>query len=241
MKSRYLIAALMISVALHAQQGKIEMHGKEPAANVQTYYGKVLEVIPAPPYKYLRVDEAGKEIWVAISSAPVEVGDKIGYDKNTVMKNFKSKTLGREFKEIIFAFKVNLPDKRSAGSVFADTQSSNRETKGTKTTDKKFIQKDTYTIEELFASAQKLHGKTVSVTGNVTKVSRGIMGKDWVHIEDGTGSKADKTNDLTVTAPSASVEAGDSVTVTGKVVADKDLGAGYYYKVLLEEASFSKR
>ncbi|TNF44080.1 MAG: hypothetical protein EP216_02700, partial [Epsilonproteobacteria bacterium] len=70
------------------------------------YYAEVLEIQDAKGYKYLKVDENGTQKWVAIASAPVAVGDKIGYDKRTIMHDFPSKTLNKTFKEIIFASDV---------------------------------------------------------------------------------------------------------------------------------------
>ena len=75
------------------------------------YYGKVLEIQGVMGYKYLKVDENGTQHWVAIANAPVAVGDKIGYDKRTIMHDFESKSLGKKFKEIIFASDVYLPQK----------------------------------------------------------------------------------------------------------------------------------
>ena len=48
---------------------------------------------------------------------------------------------------------------------------------------------------------------------------------------------ADKTNDITVTtSEDVVVNVGDSVTMSGTVVLDKDLGSGYAYPVVIENA-----
>ena len=73
--------------------------------------------------------------------------------------------------------------------------------------------------------------------GLVVKVNRGILGFDWVHLQDGTGSAADNTNDLLVTAPvGAAVKVGDVAVARGKVATDKNFGAGYSYPLLVEGA-----
>ena len=69
----------------------------------------------------------------------------------------------------------------------------------------------------------------------VVKVTAGVMGRNWLHVRDGSGSKASKDNDLTVTTDAAA-KVGDVVTVTGIVSVDKDFGAGYAYPVIVENA-----
>jgi len=79
----------------------------------------------------------------------------------------------------------------------------------------------------------------VKVRGKIVKVARNIMGKNWIHIQDGTGS-ADKGNfDLTVTTK-ASPQPGEVVTVTGKLTKEKDFGFGYHYAVIIEDAAVEK-
>jgi hypothetical protein len=71
------------------------------------------------------------------------------------------------------------------------------------------------------------------------KFTPAVMGKNWIHLRDGTGSDADGTNDLTVTTQ-AEAKVGDVVLVKGIVRTDVDLGSGYAYKVLIEEATLTK-
>jgi len=67
----------------------------------------------------------------------------------------------------------------------------------------------------------------------VVKYNAGILGKNWLHIQDGTGSAG--TNDLTITTE-ATCTVGDTVLVHGKLVADRDFGAGYVYDLIVEDA-----
>ena len=62
------------------------------------------------------------------------------------------------------------------------------------------------------------------------------MGKNWIHLRDGSGAAADRTDDVLVTTL-ATTKVGDVVTVTGVVRTDKDFGSGYSYKVLVEDAT----
>jgi len=95
---------------------------------------------------------------------------------------------------------------------------------------------DSGTIGEIFANKEALEGKDISVRGKVMKFSPMIMGRNWVHLQDGTGEAASGTNDLTITT-SDTVKMGDIVLVTGTVVINKDLGAGYTYDVIVEDAT----
>ena len=90
------------------------------------------------------------------------------------------------------------------------------------------------TVAEVFAEKDALAGQPVIVRGKVVKVNAGIMGKNWLHVRDGSG--AEGTNDLTVTTAGELPGLGATVVVTGPVTLDKDFGAGYVYDVIVEDA-----
>jgi hypothetical protein len=92
------------------------------------------------------------------------------------------------------------------------------------------------TVEEIVAKRAELKDQSVLVRGKVVKFNPEIMGKNWVHLRDGTGSAADGSNDILVTTLE-STKVGDVVTVQGTVRTDKDFGSGYAYQVLIEEAT----
>lgn len=89
------------------------------------------------------------------------------------------------------------------------------------------------TVGKVLEDKQSYSGKVIKVKGSVTKYNPAIMGKNWVHIQDGTESAAGF--DLTITTD-ASVAVGETVTFEGKIVLDKDFGYGYSYAVLMEDA-----
>jgi hypothetical protein len=92
------------------------------------------------------------------------------------------------------------------------------------------------TVAEVFAGKDSLAGQKVTVRGKVVKVNAGIMGKDWLHVRDGSG--AEGTNDLTVTTTAKPLpKLGDIVLVTGQAALNKDFGMGYQYPVMLEDAT----
>jgi len=92
------------------------------------------------------------------------------------------------------------------------------------------------TVAALHKEKTALAGKLVRVKGKVVKVNSGIMGRNFLHVQDGTGDQ--NSNDLTVTSKQTAA-VGDQVTVTGRVVVNRDFGSGYAYPLLVEEASIS--
>jgi len=89
-------------------------------------------------------------------------------------------------------------------------------------------------VAEVFADRDQLAGETVVVRGKVVKVNADIMGKNWLHIRDGSGEEG--SNDLTVTTTGALPTVGDTVVVTGPVGLNRDFGMGYKYPVMIEDA-----
>ena len=94
---------------------------------------------------------------------------------------------------------------------------------------------DAHTVAELFALRKSLDGKKVVVRGKVVKVVPRIMKMNWIHLQDGTGSAGKKDHDLVVKT-TALPATGETVTVTGTLLKDKDYGSGYKYDVLIDNA-----
>ena len=90
------------------------------------------------------------------------------------------------------------------------------------------------TVAEVFAEKDQLAGQPVIVRGKVVKSNPDIMGKNWLHVRDGSG--AEGTNDITVTTAGAVPNVGDTVVVKGVLSLDKDFGMGYQYDVIVEDA-----
>ena len=77
----------------------------------------------------------------------------------------------------------------------------------------------------------------VSLRAKVIKVSENIMGMNWITLQDGTGTAP---NDKLIATSSELVTVGEVVTAKGLLQNDVDLGYGYHYAALLEEATFIK-
>jgi len=94
----------------------------------------------------------------------------------------------------------------------------------------------TKTVAALYKDKATLVGKTISAQGKVVKVNNGIMGRNFVHVQDGTGDAKAGTNNLVVTSKQTAA-VGDQVTISGLVVINRDFGSGYSYPLLIEEAT----
>lgn len=189
----------------------------------------VVETMNAGGYTYMKVRESGAPYWVAVTMTPVKAGDRITFSEEMWMPNFKSRSLDRTFEKIMFASIHNAPAHDAIPDSVTNAQ-----------TPKTVIAKtgDTLHIEEVFAKRQSLAGKTVAVRGKVTKVSRGIMKRNWVHIEDGTGGAMSDDLVFTTTDP-VTVTAGETVIATGTATVNKDFGYGYFYPILIEKSGFT--
>ena len=96
-----------------------------------------------------------------------------------------------------------------------------------------------YTVEGAFTNSAKLNKTKVVIRGKVVKVSSGIMGKNWIHLQDGSGSAAKSNNDLVFTSKETA-KVGDVITASGTLGKDRDFGSGYKYSVIIEEVTFKK-
>ncbi len=96
------------------------------------------------------------------------------------------------------------------------------------------------TVANLNQNKAGLGGKTISAQGKVVKVNNGIMGRNFVHVQDGSGDAAKGTNDLVVTSKQTAA-VGDQVIISGVVVLNRDFGAGYSYPLLIEDATITPK
>lgn len=97
-----------------------------------------------------------------------------------------------------------------------------------------------YKVEELHKNREALAGKTIQAQGKVVKANNGIKGYNFVHVQDGSG-KADVGNHNLIVRSKQTANVGDSVTVSGTVLVNKDMGAGYFYPLLIDEGSVTPK
>jgi hypothetical protein len=213
------------------------------------HVGTVAETMNSGGYTYILLQTKANMFWVAIAETKVEVGQNVVLAPGMEMIDFKSKSLDRTFKSIIFSQGLvtqggSAPAQGSAHGN-ADSQEKTFGSMGAKPDSKEEIQvskaagNNAYTVAELFEKRSELDNKEVVLKGNVVKVTAQIMQRNWLHIQDGTGDSQKGTNDMVVTTndlPSV----GDTVTIKGVLYSNKDFGSGYRYDAIIEQAQVTK-
>ena len=220
---------------------KVEKAGA--SLNSSSLSGKVVETMNAGGYTYVSVEKDGKKTWVAIPPTEIRVGQEVTLQPGAEMRNFTSKTLNRTFESIIFSGGLASQPGAAAGNKMSSSQHGVKTAGSPKSTEKisvgKALGPDAYTVSEIYANRAALNEKTAVVKGKVVKVSPAIMGKNWIHLQDGTGDAAQETNKLVTTSQDLPA-VGDIVTMKGTIYKDKDFGAGYKYTVIMENASIQR-
>jgi hypothetical protein len=196
----------------------------------------VKEVIQAAGYTYLNVTEKRKSTWLAIPGMDIEKGMKISYSGGMEMNDFHSRELNRTFPSILFLEEITTDSKKSKGS---DVKLEGKMGEVTKEKVAVSIKQPegALSVAKIFETKDDLSGKSVRVRGFITKINPAILGKNWVHIQDGTEYNGEF--DLTVTTETR-LQISDTVTFEGRISLKKDFGYGYFYEVLMEEGKVIK-
>lgn len=224
-----------------ARPGKVPLPSAHSPADNTTVTGMVVESMDAGAYTYVRLMGPDGEIWAAVNETALKPGSKITIDNAMWMENFESKTLKRKFDHILFGSIVTggetaaaLPPGHPPAAAAAGTQTLPAEGLGDVKVEKA-SGKDARTVAEIWEQRASLKGAEVVVRGKVVKFNSEIMGRNWLHLRDGSGSPEKRDNDITVTTSEVMAK-GDVVTIRGKVVLDQDFTAGYAYPVMIEGA-----
>ena len=198
--------------------------------------GTVLETMDASGYTYVHIDLGDEQRWYAGAQTSVSVGDVVQTNNGMSMGPFTSSSLNRSFDNMYFVeiiANLSQPTLPDGHPTTPAQQAADAAAIGDVAVD---AAEDGQNIASIYAASDSLAGQTVSVRGKVVKYNEGILGWNFIHIQDGSGTAADGNNDLTVTSK-ANTAVGETVVLTGTVVLDKDFGAGYAFPVLIEDAS----
>jgi hypothetical protein len=200
---------------------------------------EVAEVIQGSTYTYMKVKEDMSEKWIATGKTDAKEGDVLYYGEALEMTNFHSKELDRDFDKIYFINMISdSPIEQNPMGQMPMGQMGQGHSGAVKSEQKSSItldkSADEVTISQIYANPKEFEGKEFEIRGIVTKVNKEIMGKNWVHLQDGTSN--DGAFDLTITTQDLP-KVNDEVTFKGTITLEKDFGAGYYYDVIMEEAS----
>jgi hypothetical protein len=254
-KKTFLNRLMLISIALLAfvacNSNKNKRIEELLKAGIHTVI--VQEIVQTSNYTYLRLQELGnpkiKEtdtLWAATTYMESKNGDTLYFKGGMPMYNFKSRELNRMFKKVMFLDSLSIkPPVVTKEALIGDGHKLMSDTsKNGKSQIKKVtvvIDKiaGTISIADLYAKKASFDGKTVKVNGKVTKFSPEIMGKNWMHIQDGTESGG--KFDITITTDlKTKANVGDVVYFEGKVSVDKNIGQGYFYEILIEDSKILK-
>jgi len=212
----------------------------QAAAMGDALTGTVLEQVAASPYVYLRLKTTNGEIWAAVNQTPLTIGAQVTIYNAILMEQFESKSLNRTFDRIYFGA-LEAPGGPTAGGEASPTSV------GTPPAVQAQVGKvekasgaDARTVGEVWAQKDGMSGKTVSIRGVVVKYNEGVMGKNWIHLQDGSGDATKGTHDITVTSMDAAA-VGATVTITGTVRINRDFGAGYTYALIVEDAKVAMK
>jgi hypothetical protein len=193
---------------------------------------EVVEVIQGSSYTYIKANENKAEKWMAVSRQDVQTGAVYYYDEALPMNNFHSKEIDRTFEQIFFVNTIST-------TPIAQGQMEQMESHMGKVDNQQNSaitlekQAGEITVAQIFADRNDYSGKEIEIRGIVVKVNEQVMGKNWIHIQDGTNDSGNF--DLTVT--SADLPAvNDEITIKGKIILNKDFGYGYTYEVIMEDA-----
>jgi hypothetical protein len=203
--------------------------------------GRVTEALEAAPYTYVQIDTGKEKVWAAAPQFEVKAGDKVSFKSGMLMENFKSKTLNRTFAKIYFVESMGEASASKVSPVAGHGIPQDDVHRGLSKTEKKAaldfsgIKKPEggLSVAEVYQQKSKLAKKQVVFRGKVVKYNAQILKRNWLHVQDGTGSGG--ANDITVTSQDAA-KVGDTVVVKGTVTLNKDYGHGYKYDLVVEDA-----
>ena len=245
-KLLFVMFAISVIAACTSPQQKPKKDAAQAGSLKQV---KISEVIQAQSYTYLKVTDALAENWLAVAKQDYTVGADlfVNFTTAVTMENFHSKELNRDFPSILFVSQVadhqlSATDQPSGmgggmGGAMGAQMPAGKKVAPIQANVKIEPIAGGVTIAELYANKAKYAGKKVKIKGSVVKVNDEIMGKNWVHLQDGTKNGDDF--DLTFTTK-ATVLVNDVVIFEGVVAIDKDFTAGYVYPLIVEDAVLIK-
>lgn len=191
------------------------------------------EVLQTDRYTYLNVTEGTQTFWIATAKKEAAKGKAYLYKGGLMKTNFESLEFKRTFDTIYLVGNIIDATEHPGGNI-AGTAPENTSVPSSSNSVANKPVKDAVKLSELFKNKAKYDGQVITVSGTCVKVNNGIMGRNWIHIEDGSKTGG-KPLDLTITT-NLNIPLGSKIAMTGKIALNKDFGAGYRYDIIMEDA-----
>jgi hypothetical protein len=255
MKTTWLLFLGMLVLIVGCSGKKAKMPSKNscpasmsaPAIQEKLSSGIIVQMLNASSYTYVRIAEGADTFWAAAPQFTAKPGDTVEFSKSMPMLNYQSKTLKRTFDTVYFNGSIQrkganaCPPGMGGNRKCCPPQAPQSPRAGISDTSNQVsfnytgIKKPPHgkTVSELFEQKDALVGKKVSLCAKVIKANYHIMNKNWYHLRDGTGENG--LNDLTMTSDE-SLKVGDIVQIEGVLTKDKDIGSGYNFPLIIEDA-----
>ena len=177
----------------------------------------VERVVDRDDAQLLEVRQGRLTAWVKVPPVNAEVGDYILLGQGTARADVEIPELGERVAQVVDIAHARVVDLETARRAVVSKAPEGAVAVGT-----------------VYAELDARADREIVVYGAVAKAT-GAVGYNWVHIQDGTGDPSAGTHDLTVQTK-ALVAEGQRVGFRGTLRADVDIGFGYHYDALVEDA-----
>jgi hypothetical protein len=245
MYSRILFAALILTMSCDSQPKVIVADEKSSNASQSVapdiqkqeneeisddlHQVKALEILNTDKYTYVNVSEKNEKFWIAVSKQKIIEGHTYYFRGGLKKSNFYSKEFDRTFDVVYLVSSIIDSEAHPGGSLENSVINENTTIVESKAKSNEQKIEGAIEIKDILKNANKFKDKKIIVSGVCVKANYQIMNRNWYHIQD------NNKNDLTITS-SDQIKVGDNVAFEGIVAVDKDFGAGYRYKVIVEDS-----
>ncbi|MFK7930364.1 MAG: hypothetical protein AB8H79_19405 [Myxococcota bacterium] len=177
----------------------------------------VEQVIDRGDKQLLAVKQGELKTWVQVPNVSAKIGDYVLLGAGTARHDVDIPEIAQRASVVVDIDHVQVADADTAQKVASAK-----------------VPAHAVAIGTVYAELDQRADATIVVFGTVIK-STPAVGAVWVHIQDGTGDPDAGTHDLTIkTQVPATV--GQRVAYSGVLRKDVELGFGYAYRALVEEA-----
>lgn len=212
---------LALLLALGACSTPVQGTEPPPGGWANTAPTEVVQVIDRGEHQLLLVQQGSLRTWIQVPNHRAKVGQYVLLGQGAARQDVDIPELGERVDAVVDIDHVQVVDEAAAKAAVAAVAPA-----------------DAVPIGTLFAELDARDGTPIVVHGTVAKATS-AAGSVWVHVQDGTGDEAAKTHDLMVQT-SATVTRGQRVTFRGVLRKDADIGFGYHFDAMLENAELVK-